>query len=98
MNRTKTQPRRVNFHDDNKDREVLRLAALGRTTRHIAFVTGLTPSQITYRLSKTPISRTGIRSGLPSQDKYKFAYLIESAASAAIMKRIDLMLDKEHLQ
>jgi hypothetical protein len=47
--------RRVDFYDEVDDHRCILLASLGFSTRYICDQTGLSPSQVTYRLKKADI-------------------------------------------
>jgi len=58
----KTRPMRVNWASD-EDPQCAILGAMGFSTRFIGEQTGLSPCQISYRLSKGRIKRADYRNG-----------------------------------
>jgi len=58
----KTRPMRVNWASD-EDLQCAILGAMGFSTRFIGEQTGLSPCQISYRLSKGRIKRADYRNG-----------------------------------
>ena len=58
----KTRPMRVNWASD-QDLQCAILGAMGFSTRFIGEQTGLSPCQISYRLSKGRIKRADYRNG-----------------------------------
>ena len=61
--KVKIQKRFVDYVNKRKDHEAALLGALGMSTRFIQARTGLTPCQISYRLSKGGIKRIATRNG-----------------------------------
>lgn len=64
-----TKPRRVDFANLEDDFEVAMLGSLGKSTKFIAKYTGLSPCQVTYRLSRGRIKRRDYRDGTSGVSK-----------------------------
>lgn len=61
--KTKYLSRRVDFTNNPDDFEALILGSLGRSTKFIMGQTGLTHSQVLYRLQRKAIRRMDYRNG-----------------------------------
>jgi hypothetical protein len=78
----KRQRHAVTF-TDSADIEVIVLGQLGRSTAYIQLATGLSPCQITYRLTKAKAGE-----GLPLGEGYRTQWRNGTSATAKQVERI----------
>lgn len=88
----RTPPRRVDFFARSDDFAVALHGAMGRSTTFIARLTGLTPCQVQYRLSRAQIRRADYRNGTGSWRQWehltgRLTQAVTPAVRAALQAR-----------
>jgi len=86
LQNTKKSPRRVDFLRNADDLRALVLGNLGFSTTCIENETGLSPSQITYRLGKASVKRANYRNGITEFSKIVLKKLEPTIAANVRMK------------
>jgi hypothetical protein len=89
-------PRRVDAINNYADHWCLLLAMRGRSNRAIIKKTGLTPSQISYRLKTFGVSRMDYRNGEGPLAR-KVDKATEELAEAALLRHLEAHVGREEL-
>lgn len=84
----KTKPMRVTWTSDDELRCAI-LAGMGFSTKFIMAETGLTPSQVTYRLHKAAIKRADYRNGDSAMAERMLGYVPASRQAIRSLMKLE---------